>query len=205
MIPGPDRVIACPHCMGLGSYGTLRSGNTFGAETWTDGKQVAPMLPEPPQVVRCPHCSRFYWLADARRLGEIAPLGEPDAGEYHRALHAEVARNAREWRTLRILAWWRWNDDFRDTSGRPASRPWLIPAEAKENLEALIPLLDDADESDRVMKAEALRELGRFDEAMSVLSTVTSPELARVVSRLRTLCEGADARLRVLWPEATRT
>ena len=44
MLPGPNQIVACPHCEALAQYETLTSGNTFGARVWTDGKQIAPML-----------------------------------------------------------------------------------------------------------------------------------------------------------------
>lgn len=48
MIPGPDQIIACPHCSALAKHLTLISGNAFGASVWTDGKQILPMLPRQP-------------------------------------------------------------------------------------------------------------------------------------------------------------
>jgi hypothetical protein len=77
MLPGPDQIIACPHCRGLAKYGTLESGNTFRTRMWADAKQLAPMWPEPPAVVKCRHCARCYWLADADKLGGIRDTGKP--------------------------------------------------------------------------------------------------------------------------------
>src|SRR5690349_16185490 len=71
MTPGPDQIVACPHCQGLAKYLTLMSGNTFDARVWTDGKRIAPMLPQPPPVVKCRHCARCYWLADAKKIGTV--------------------------------------------------------------------------------------------------------------------------------------
>ena len=39
---------------------SLISGNTFGAEIWSDNKQIAPMLPEISYVQKCPHCGKYY-------------------------------------------------------------------------------------------------------------------------------------------------
>src|SRR5262245_52291519 len=70
---GPPQIIACPHCQGLEKYKTLRSCNTYGARSWTDGKFVAPGMPVPPAVVRCSRCGRCYWLMDAREAGTDDP------------------------------------------------------------------------------------------------------------------------------------
>lgn len=47
------------------------SGNTFGAQLWSDGYMHAPMLPESVRVTRCPNCGITYWLADAKEIGTL--------------------------------------------------------------------------------------------------------------------------------------
>jgi hypothetical protein len=135
MKPGPDQIVACPHCHGLARYTTLLSGNTFGATVWTDGKQFAPMLPRPPAVVKCRHCPECYWLKDAEEIGKLDCWGseeeavdpawrnakyveEPSEEEYYSAIDRGLARDREEERSLRILAWWRRNDAFRRWSVR---------------------------------------------------------------------------------------
>lgn len=71
--------------------------------------------------------------------------------------------------------------------------------ESQANLAALLDLLDESDESERLMKGEILRELGRFDEAKTLFLTLESSELRDAGRRLIELCDQADARLRVLW------
>ena len=215
MQPGPDQVIACPKCNGLARYMPLISGNTFGARVWTDGKQVAPMLPRPPAVVKCCHCAEYYWLADAEEIGTVdrwqgegqqinpawaeAPeVEEPAEEEYYQALEEGLATNAEQERYLRVLAWWRGNDSFRDTpqeQGQGISRasgPW------RTNLEALARLLTGEDDNDRLAKAEVLRELGEFASAKQLLSRVDSPGAATVVHQIRSLCDTGDTCVREL-------
>ncbi len=78
MIPGPDKVIECPKCKGLARVFTLISGNTFGARRWTDGKMIAPMLPSPPAITKCQHCGHYYWISDAKVIGELPLWGEKE-------------------------------------------------------------------------------------------------------------------------------
>jgi hypothetical protein len=213
MIPGPDQIVACPHCGGLAKYLTLVSGNTFRARVWTDGKQVAPMLPRPPAIVKCRHCAECYWLADAREVGTIEPWGsgeeiidpawtaaqeveEPSEDEYYRAIEKGLARNVEQERNARIFAWWRRNDAFRELA--PTRCETTVPAASKRNLEDLTTLLQESDENDCVMKAEVLRELGDFEFAKRVLSRVTSAEFNAVVRQLRTLCDSGDTCVRQL-------
>jgi hypothetical protein len=198
MLPGPDQVIACPHCKGLARHMTLRSGNTFGAQTWTDGKQVAPMLPHPPTVVQCRHCGQMFWLADAEEIGPILPVTEPTEEGYYSAIAGGLAKHAAQEQTLRILAWWCRNDDYRAETGRPARRPWKVSPTARENLGLLLTLLDERDTSERIMKAEILRELGEFDKASEQLRGLESSKSATAVAQILEMCEKHGPRLRVL-------
>ena len=60
MNPGNPRILVCPFCGKEKAIMSLISGNTFGAEIWSDNKQIAPMLPEISYVQKCPHCGKYY-------------------------------------------------------------------------------------------------------------------------------------------------
>ena len=49
-----------------------------------------------------------------------------------------------------------------------------------ENLILLLTLLNEADENDLLMKAEVLRNLGRFEESRQLLDKVKNPDLVEV-------------------------
>jgi hypothetical protein len=221
MMPGPDQIVACPHCKGLAKHFTLASGNTFGARSWTDGKRIAPMLPQPPAVVKCRHCGECYWLADAERIGRVPAWGrrsegvdpawaaaqsveEPTEEGYYAALKKGLAKTEQQERNLRVLAWWRRNDAHRHAAEGSAQ---AAPSSAcRANLEALAGLLEGG-ESDRLMRAEVLRELGEFERALRALDGVASKEAldggdggpyGAAVRQMRALCEARDASVRVL-------
>jgi hypothetical protein len=222
MLPGPTSIIACPHCDELGCYETLASGNTFGARLWSDGRMIAPMWHQPPAVVKCSHCGECYWLKQAKKVGKRRPrigfwsepggsarpewdraphVKEPDVRAYHRALEKGLARNPREERTLRMLAWWRRNDASRQTPPEMPSASRKVSTAWRRNLERLATLLTAKDDKTRLMRAEALRELGEFEKAVKVLATVNSVELGGVVRQLRLLCERGDEVVRELTSE----
>lgn len=46
MLPGNPQILTCPYCGQTKNIMSLLSGNTFGAQLWSDNKQIAPMLPE---------------------------------------------------------------------------------------------------------------------------------------------------------------
>lgn len=214
MLFGPERVIACADCGHPALVFTLRSGNTRGAVTWTDGKMAAPMLPQAPPVTRCPGCSRFYWVADAPVLGEIQPVaGQPipqkwaaarsvsplTAGELLQALDAGLGTDPAREQRLRILAWWAANDARRPPAFEPdrvIERP--LPIEAEANLHRLFDLLDPDDPEDRLFKAEAARELGSFSAAAALLEGELPERYKAAADRLRMFVELGDDQVHVL-------
>ena len=55
---GFAKITSCPHCGGEKEIMSLMSGNYIGAELWSDGKLIAPMLQKPSPVQKCPHCRK---------------------------------------------------------------------------------------------------------------------------------------------------
>ncbi|HEX7369977.1 MAG TPA: hypothetical protein VF284_06825 [Rhodanobacteraceae bacterium] len=209
MMSGPDQVVACPQCHGLAKYPTLISGNTLGMRAWTDGRRLAPMLPEPPIYVQCGHCRECYWLADAPEVGLINGIGsvghrgfiniaaidvvrEPGETRYYRALEAGLATSVKQAKVLRVLAWWRRNDTFRNMPEPAPNMRVLIQPRCEANMEALAHVLNERDVDEALMKAEVLRELGRFNAAQDVLGRAALPEDVPVVAQLTALCDSMD-------------
>ena len=54
-------------------------------------------------------------------------------------------------------------------------------------------LLDESDKKDLLSKAEIMRELGRFDEAMATLDKVVGGERSAIVQNMRHLIEQCDS------------
>lgn len=104
--------------------------------------------------------------------------------------------DSKQERALRILAWWRRNDAFRDSDRVVTATTEALSETCRENLVALATLLDEEDENDRIMKAEVFRELGQFESAKAILSQVRSSEYDAIVHQLRRLCDAGDAAVR---------
>ena len=194
-IIGPTRIIKCPHCFALVSHFTLLSGNTGGATVWTDGYVDYPMFPRSPYITKCHNCAGYYWRADAEEIGELPFRGEErkpvlgqdpdwanaprikelDEDEYWAALASGTASTTKEEKFLRILAWWRSNDPYRD---HPDPAEITRSSDSILNLERLIELLSDSDEPrDMLFNAEVFRQLGRFDESIAVLELISATEV----------------------------
>jgi hypothetical protein len=178
------------------------SGNTFGSRLWTDGKLDAPMLPDQPRLVKCRHCGSLVWIEEEKQVGEIDPLcsENPDIDAFEGArpaktptlrdyvgfLKAGISDKEKE-RYVRLRAWWAGNDRRRESN---EAKPFT--SFESNNLRAFITLLPESDDDDRLMKAEALRELGQFEEAEKLLDAEFEDELMKAVSTIRKLNENRN-------------
>ena len=213
MRPGPDKVCECPKFKGPARVFTLLSGNTLGAEVWTDGKMIAPMLPTPPEITRCQHCGHYYWISDAKVVGYLGYLHDDETlkvpsawktaervrelteAEYLEAIRLGAADNGEKELRLRIWAWWSSNDPLRTKSQRPINRTnsvFIRSPEAIMNMERLLELLDIKELNQRLKKAELLRELGRFDDAINLLDHPFPRKYKTIVALVRRLAQEED-------------
>lgn len=211
MIPDADIVIACPYCAAAARVFQLASGNTFAAITWTDGWMDAPMMPKAPRITRCHSCQKIYWVFLAPQLGFL-PFDETGAaaGEFKDAPHVMPLNEADCFEALRIglgagddlelelrvLTWWRGNDAFREPQ-HPAGHP--NSAEAVANMERFIAMTDNGDEDLLLFRAEALRHLGRFEEARQTLTGVGCSDYWPAKSRQLELMDAGSRDLGILF------
>ena len=196
MLPGPTIIHECPKCSNLVDQDSIASGNTFGARFWTDGKEDAPMLPDQPWLVKCPHCGVLIWLNNKTEVRRIYPPSEEYESAWYKTTRSALTPTLKDYmafleggvrgknrkRYVRIRTWWAGNDSRRESDmGKP------LDSFEIENLRALLTLLSEADDSDRIMKAEALRELGEFADAEKLLATEFDDQLTQAASIIRDL------------------
>jgi len=206
MLPDADLIIACPHCNAPARVFQLFGGNVLEAITWTDGWMDAPLMPRPPRITRCKGCSQFYWVFMAPQLtyakageGEFAdaPHIEPlDEAACHEALAAGLGASADLELELRVFTWWRGNDAFREpqhVAGHSTS------PEAVANMERFIEMTTSGEEDLLLFRAEALRHLGRFDEALASLDGVGCSDYRAPKTRQVELIEARTRNLAILY------
>lgn len=197
MTPGPTIIRKCSSCGGHIAQRTIGSGNTFGARFWTDGWRDAPMLPDEPWLVTCPHCSTLVWIDEQKKIGEIEtwgasgesadrfkdarPVSAPILAEYTTFLTAGIRSKKKE-RYVRLRTWWVGNDARRE--GGHATP--MTEAEIA-NLRVFSAILDEKEDNDRLMKAEALRELGMFQKAEALLAMRFEEGMMQAVGIIRDL------------------
>lgn len=211
MLFGPPLERYCPHCGTLHEIPTLASGNGFSSLLWSDGFLHSPHWRDSPRLLQCAVCARAMWVDDmpeaegtqeqdadwtAIRTGpEPAHASFPEVRELARFIDEGVYRTAGEERYLRQRLWWALNHPARN-QGRWWQRPEPVFTGAERealfaaNAKALDRLLAD-EEAGRdalLMRAELLREQGRFADCLGLLDQVTAPDRAHVVDTLRRAC-----------------
>jgi hypothetical protein len=204
MLPGPMLIKQCAACA-QPFVETINSGNPFGTKFWTDGRMEAPMFPDLHWLIKCPHCQALLWIDQQQTLGDmhwgefngpknVRSYIRPAVEDYLAALEPDSldlksdSLKPEKERYLRLWAWWSGNNPRR----KSASPQPLFEWEA-ENLWGLAALLDEADDNDRLMKAEILRELGKFAESRALLNKPFSPHYAQSIAIIKDYVERGDS------------
>lgn len=109
-------------------------------------------------------------------------------------LNGIIKRLVNRLRHLRIQIW----REDKQTSQNPKFKEQVQrPADFYGNLERLIGVLDDDHGHHQIMKAEALRELGRYAEAIAALQYV-DVELGWVAGQIRSMAQDGVSAVRIL-------
>jgi hypothetical protein len=188
MLPGPNYVYQCQSCGHVLTVESLRSGNTFGAKLFSDGKSIAPMLPEYPNLTKCKKCHSIFWLNKLKEIGTYRPGDQrnsefPDADkaeflnidDYYNAINTGFAENYEEERYIRQQIWWAYNDRIRN--GQMMFNNEADQLRWKDNAKKLMDLFDHSDINQKIMIAEINRNLGAFENCMIIIQSIETDEL----------------------------
>ena len=167
------QILTCPFCGEKKEIMSLMSGNTFGAQMWSDNKCIYPMYPEISLVQKCPHCGKFYirtrqeavWAETGSSFEQGLLTYEEMKQAFAQLMEAgDLTRD--EEANVRMMLHHAHNDNFRreQTSEFTDADLTLFRENAMWLIKNII--------TDRVMKAEFYREIGDFDEAKSILDEV---------------------------------
>jgi ribosomal protein L7/L12 len=120
----------------------------------------------------------------------------PDEAGWFEAITEGLAQGPDDERELRLQAWWAGNEPYR------RGAPWKSFSHrsqvARENLIALQALCSTAEPGQRLLRAEALRERERFEDARAVLAGDFPGALQWVAEFLRTLARQGISEVRRL-------
>jgi hypothetical protein len=168
------------------------------------------MFPITPRFVRCVHCKGFFWIEEAGKVGDI-PFGHaesmvptewqnaprilwPHIEDYQDALDKGLVKGDPEKeKYIRLHLWWSLNDVLTGR-GTPPFKAETIDTQItgkrrqayrktfERNLQKLIRILGDS-ENDLLLKAEALRELGRFEESVRMADSCSPGDAADLIRK----------------------
>lgn len=200
MIPGPDYIYKCPTCDNLISRGSLRSGNTFGAKIYSDGKRIAPMLPEFPDLTKCIKCNSIFWLSKLEELGTIDWDNDTDptwnnadkarfleTDDYFEALEKGLAEDKEEEFYIRQRNWWSYND--RTRKGKEIFKNEEDELRWNENLNQLLRFLDTSDLNQKIMTAEIYRNQGAYEKCVGLIESIEENDLNWLKEKFLAECE----------------
>ena len=189
MIPGPALILTCPYCGTHKAVLSLRSGNTFGQKLWSDNKSIAPMLPRVSFVQKCPSCGGFFLMSRQESEPKYGKKPSFNKGDLS---YLELKK---AWNSLKntpdltddeklgvlIMQVWAYNDQYTRDAVKPA------PEEEQQYIRDIIDMLLALDSVDDLLKAELLRETGRFEESMSLINGYSTEDefLQRLLNRLK--------------------
>ena len=189
MLPGNPRILIGPFCGTEKQIMSLISGNTFGAELWSDNKQIAPMLPEISYVQKCPHCGKYYITGRQKVMYakdgysfENGLLTYPEMKEAFTQLSEEGFLNEKEEINVRMMLHHAYNDYFYRTEEKKVISEEYKTLFHENGLWLINNLITDS-----VMKAEFYREIGEIDTAKSILDSITVEDefLKRIVTGIK--------------------
>lgn len=184
--------------------GSLMSGNTFGAELYSDGKQVAPMLPEFPTIAKCRTCHGFFWFSELTPVDEIDTWEEtaPRKGkkihsaaflgleELFEALALVDQEDLQKVSHLRHRILWSYND--RTRQGKPRFSSATDEARFQDNARAMLAFLEPEDVNEGILSAELHRYLGEFDRSAEILEGLREPGLEEILDPILARARAGD-------------
>lgn len=187
MLPGPAQILTCPYCGAHKEVLSLRSGNTFGQEIWSDNKTIAPMLPRVSFVQKCPSCGGYYLMSRQKpKYGkkhsfEKGELSYFELKEAWNSLKSLPDLSEDELLSMLIMQVWAYNDEYARGNLNP------IPSEEQLYIRNIIDKLLDLSCVDDLLKAEFLRETGRFEASMNLLDKYSTDDQfrQRLIQRLK--------------------
>lgn len=196
-----------PGCNKPIKFTTIASGNTFGATFWTDGKREAPMLPDEPWLRKSPSEKVLFWSDECQEIGQVNFFSgdsekaewreldyaeEPSEEDYVEALQSGLATSPEKERYIRMRLWWCGNDRIRQ--GKTAE----LSDTHRQNLNSFESMLSVEDAHQRLMKAEILRELSRFEDALQLLDSNFPESYNSAVLRIRDLASRFECKVATL-------
>ncbi len=214
MLLGPTYIIECPKCTALLKKASLASGNTFGAQEYSDGKFEAPMLREFPVITICDKCSNAFWIDKAKEVGSFNRLDKsapaewrnarqvrfPETEEYFSILGTSFVKNQEDEFYIRQRILWDFNDRDRDRWNIDDSDGSLSQDDFEKwqgNILALIRILNRSHLNGykKLLLAELYRNLGDFENCEKIMHSIKGYELLWIKDNFLRECKRRNTKV----------
>lgn len=192
MMPAHALLLRCPYCGAHKEVLNLLSGNTIGGHQWSDTKTFFPMLPRISPIQQCEVCGKYYFAADhidgewddySMKKGMLTYEQLKEARKQFLAEGYLADSSKRLTMNLELVK------AYNDLYNRDNSEDLSASSLPSEDRDFIGTVLDEIvnDTEDVLVKAEMLRESGRFDESLSVLDSCTLEDdnLKSVADKIR--------------------
>ncbi len=196
MMIGNARVLTCPFCGEKKEIISLLSGNTFGADNWSDGFLDAPMCPEPSPIQKCPHCGKCYLICEQNseeyskeESHEKGILGFYELKDAYKQLVDTVSSENIPVVLQTII--FAYNNEFTRKNVIPSAEDLIFFRFCLQTI------LYYKDELDPVLVGEYLREMAKFSECIETLNKITpkSPYQEFLISQIIEHAEAKNGRV----------
>lgn len=201
------KILVCPYCKGEKPVIQLLSSNTFGGSQWSDLKTEYPMLKQPSSVQLCPDCGKFYFTstAESRQADyysfEQGNLSYEQAADALKQFNLSALEKDQEI-ILRLLFVHTFNDKYQREF---VSKGDLPSEEEKIEFKKQVLRLLDIWETEPLVKAELYREIGNFEQCLSILDTLQpdEPLKQKIASQIRQFAEEKKCTVFLLYGNRT--
>lgn len=161
------------------------------------------MLPDDPWLRLHPKTGELFWMDECEEVGVKPAWGgsatypgvpfarEPGLDDYRRMLDEGGASTPEKQRYLLMRFWWAANDPVRHGEASSPSAP-----DFRERLLQLRAFLDTTVPDQRLMSAEAARQLGDFDAAEELMNFQFPDDYSHAIAIILELIEERNSALR---------
>lgn len=180
MLPNYARILKCPYCGTKKEIMSLTSGNTIGAQLWSDNKRIAPMLPEISYIQKCCHCGKYYITARqkikyvrGKYSFEQGLLTFPEMKEAFAQLQEERFKSKQEETNARLMLHHAYNDYYYRNKVSDSAN--IVDSDKHVFHDNGLWLINNLI-TDLLLKAEFFREIGEMEQAYKLIESVTPKE-----------------------------
>lgn len=193
----PLDLYKCPSCGTLAEKPDPMDLFEYGVKTYSDFSINLSKHHLSPHLAMCTDCNTIYWLCeenefeldaidDKDRMGEIEEMKFLELDDYFRALSNGVVKSKFDELVVRRQIWWLYNDRVKVGKGLCKDRDDLVRWSG--NLECLLRLFDPLDMYNKLAIAEINRNLGAFDNCISILNSIEEGEFVDYKKQLKKEC-----------------